>query len=72
VALAFFWIAAGAITLWAPLAAIGLVLHGVWDALHHPRAVTTRVPAWYPPLCAVYDWVLAAIFVLCWTQAGPT
>jgi len=71
VALAFFWLATGALRLWAPLAGFGLVLHGIWDLLHHPRAISTRLPVWYPPLCAVYDWVLAAIFFACWTPATP-
>jgi hypothetical protein len=72
VALAFFWLAAGAITAWAPLAGIGLVLHGVWDMAHHPRAISTKLPAWYPSLCAVYDWVLAAIFFVCWSRLPLT
>ena len=66
VALAFFWIATAALKIWPPLAGLGLVLHGLWDVLHHPRAVSTRLPRWYPPFCAVYDWVLAAIFFACW------
>jgi hypothetical protein len=70
VALLFFWIAAGAVAVWPPLAGLGLVLHGAWDLLHHPRAVTTRLPAWYPSMCAVYDWVLAAIFFVCWARLG--
>ena len=41
----------------------GYLAHGVWDALHHPRAVTTPVRGWYPPFCAVFDVVVAA-FVL--------
>jgi hypothetical protein len=71
VALAFFWVATGALKAWAPLAGLGLVLHGIWDLLHHPRAITTRLPGWYPPMCAVYDWVLAAIFFACWTSLAP-
>lgn len=45
--------------------AVGLVLHGVWDLLHHPaRKVvgTDGVPAWYVPFCAVFD-ISAAIAV---------
>jgi hypothetical protein len=70
VALAFFWLATFAITVWAPLAAIGLVAHGLWDMVHHPRGVSTRLPHWYPPACAVYDWVLAAVFLVCWGRFG--
>jgi hypothetical protein len=46
----------GASTLWL---AAGYALHGAWDLLHHPRAVPTRVAAWFPPLCAAFDFVVA-------------
>lgn len=39
--------------------ALGYVIHGVWDFLHHPKAVPTRVAAWFPPLCAAFDFVVA-------------
>lgn len=45
--------------------AVGLLLHGVWDLLHHPRhkiVGTAGVPAWYVPFCAVYD-ISAAIAI---------
>lgn len=48
---------------WFPYAiGIGLILHGVWDIAHHPNAINTNVPAWYPPLCAIYDFLLAGVF----------
>lgn len=46
--------------------AVGLLLHGVWDLLHHPAhkiAGTAGVPAWYIPFCAVYD-ISAAIAIV--------
>jgi hypothetical protein len=46
------------------LVAIGLVLHGFWDLAHRPRGVTTKLPSWYPPFCAAYDFVFAGIFLL--------
>jgi hypothetical protein len=54
----------GLLGLWqAPIfIAIGLVLHGVWDLAHRPRGITTRLPAWYPPFCAAYDFVFAGVF----------
>ena len=51
---------------WSPWfipAAYGL--HGVWDLLHH-RQISTRLPSWYPPMCAVYDWVFAAGLCVLW------
>ena len=34
-----------------------------WDLLDHPHAVPTRVAAWFPPLCAAFDFVVA-LFVI--------
>jgi hypothetical protein len=39
---------------------IGYALHGGWDWLHHVHLVPTRVSAWFPPACAVFDFVIAA------------
>lgn len=55
------------------LIAIGLIGHGIWDLAHRPRGVTTKLPAWYPPFCAAYDFVFAGIFLfLAGELAGPT
>ena len=43
--------------------AAGYAVHGAWDFLHHPRAVPTQVAAWFPPLCAAFDFVVA-LFVI--------
>ncbi|HMA17183.1 MAG TPA: DUF6010 family protein [Thermoanaerobaculia bacterium] len=43
--------------------AVGLVLHGLWDIAHRPRGITTRMPSWYPPFCAAYDFVFAGVFL---------
>jgi len=49
---------------WTPICiAIGLVLHGCWDLAHRPNVVTTRIPSWYPPFCAAFDFVFAAAFL---------
>src|SRR5215472_9189105 len=44
--------------------AAGYALHGVWDFAHHPRGVPTRVAAWFPPLCAVFDFVVAIALLI--------
>jgi hypothetical protein len=44
--------------------AVGLVLHGVWDLAHRPRGIKTKLPAWYPPFCAAYDFVFAGVFLV--------
>jgi len=46
------------------LLAIGLILHGCWDLAHRPHGIPTRLPVWYPPFCAAYDFVFAGVFLL--------
>ena len=64
VSIAVVFLVIALIGLWVlPLAVgVGLIMHGLWDIVHHPKAVTTKVPGWYPPLCAVYDFLLAGVF----------
>ncbi|NQV19989.1 MAG: hypothetical protein HQ511_01085 [Rhodospirillales bacterium] len=49
-------------SLW--ILAFGYFAHGVWDCLHHPKLITTKIAAWYPPFCAVYDWTVATFIVV--------
>jgi hypothetical protein len=44
--------------------AVGLVLHGVWDLAHRPGGIPTKLPGWYPPFCAAYDFVFAGVFLV--------
>ena len=44
---------------------LGLVLHAVWDWLHHIEVVGTRVPSYYPPVCVLVD-LLLAVFLAVW------
>lgn len=73
VSVAGFFILLAALGLWVNpyLWVLGLLLHGVWDWLHHPQGVKTRVPDYYPPLCVIVDGSLA-LFLLVWLplQAG--
>ncbi len=47
---------------WSPLwLALGVVLHGVWDLVHHTGAVEHGVRRWFPPFCAAWDWAVAAM-----------
>ena len=43
--------------------AVGYVLHGVWDYLHHPRRIRTGIRRWFPPFCATFD-LLVAVYIL--------
>jgi len=43
----------------------GYIGHGIWDWLHHTRHVRTEVVGWYPPFCAIYDF-LVGLGILFW------
>jgi hypothetical protein len=40
------------------LLGVGFIAHGIWDALHHEHHGWTRVRTYYPPFCAVADFVI--------------
>ena len=64
---ASFFIILAALGLWLSpyLWVLGLFLHGVWDWLHHPKGIQTKIPAYYPPACVMVDWSVA-VFLLIW------
>jgi len=38
----------------------GLFLHGLWDIAHHNKTFKlVKIPEWYIPFCAIYDWTIA-------------
>tara|TARA_R110002124_G_scaffold133955_7_gene296581 strand:- start:3197 stop:3610 length:414 start_codon:yes stop_codon:yes gene_type:complete len=45
---------------------VAYVAHGLWDFAHHDHSQLTKIPNWYPPFCAVYDWVFAAGLAAIW------
>ena len=46
------------------LIAYGILLHGVWDVLHHKGLVATNVPEYWPSFCFVVDVVVGLYFLL--------
>src|SRR5262245_64729321 len=42
---------------------VGLILHGLWDLAHRPHGIGTKIPSWYPPFCAAFDFVFAGVFI---------
>ena len=49
------------------LLAVGYQLHGFWDLFHHAKTGTgtvSQAQRWYPPFCAVFDWVVAISIAL--------
>ena len=70
VALAFTGAALAAAVSWPAWVAVGFAAHGLWDWAHHQQRVPTRMPRWYVPFCAVYDWVYAAGLLGIWWMKG--
>jgi hypothetical protein len=60
-ALVFIWVAQIAVREESNLLlGLGFVAHGIWDAFHHEHHGWTRVRTYYPPFCAVADFVIGA------------
>ena len=47
---------------------IGYLAHGLWDLAHHRGGPPSRIAAWWPPFCLVYDWVIAGAVCLRWLR----
>jgi hypothetical protein len=70
------FIAAALAGLWVTpwILPVAWAAHGIWDYAHHQGSKLASVPSrlaaiplWYPPLCAVLDWVVAASLVAMWS-----
>lgn len=60
-ALAFLWVAQIGIREESNLLlGLGFVAHGLWDVFHHEGRGWARVRTYYPPFCAVADFVIGA------------
>lgn len=46
------------------LLAAGYLAHGLWDIVHGPRGIHTRIPWWYAPLCIGFDTVVGAYLLI--------
>ena len=65
VALVFYLIAVIGYSKNNSLIAYGIVLHGIWDILHHNASfVKTDIPTYYPIFCLIADLLLGAYFFL--------
>ncbi len=63
VGLAIFATALAGLWYSSALLAVGYVAHGAWDFFHHPHRAGAEAGKSFPPLCWVFDWVVAA-FIL--------
>ncbi len=61
------FVAMGIFGLWISpwVLVIGLFLHGLWDIAHHnSSSKLVKIPQWYIPFCATYDWVIGIYLIL--------
>lgn len=64
VALVFYFMALTGYTRNNKLIAIGIILHGVWDILHHNKfLIGTDVPVYWPSFCLTIDLVDGLYFL---------
>ncbi|WP_051952792.1 DUF6010 family protein [Methylocapsa aurea] len=72
IAAAFGFLAAALAGLWLNvwIVPIAYVLHGAWDYAHHQGSKLVTIPVWYPPFCAIYDFVAALGLAAMWTLRG--
>lgn len=70
VGVALLFVAAALAGLWLTPWVIPLAFaaHGLWDVAHHRAGPLVAVPRWYPPFCAVFDWVFGAGLVALWSR----
>ncbi|HZM08448.1 MAG TPA: DUF6010 family protein [Methylocella sp.] len=73
---AIVFIVAALAAIWSALWIIpfAYVVHGIWDHAHHQGlklaslySKFVSIPAWYPPFCAVYDWVAVVSLAVIWS-----
>lgn len=63
VTLVFYFIAIVGYSRNSALIAFGILLHGIWDILHHKALlVRTDIPDYWPVYCLVTDIILAVYF----------
>jgi hypothetical protein len=62
VALFFYFLALTGCMKNSLLIAYGIMLHGVWDVLHHKGLVATSIPGYWPSFCLVVD-VITGLYI---------
>jgi hypothetical protein len=51
----------------------GILLHGVWDLLHHHGfVIKTTIPNYWPPYCSVIDIIWGVYFILYFKKQAIT
>jgi membrane protease YdiL (CAAX protease family) len=64
VALIFYFIAVFGYSRNNSLIAYGIILHGIWDILHHKQSlIKTDIPNYWPLYCLIADFILGGYFL---------
>ena len=64
-AMIFYFIALIGYRKYPALLAYGIILHGVWDILHHHSAIIpTYIPSYWPLFCIVVDIITGIYFLM--------
>jgi len=65
VALIFYFIAVTGYVKNLNLIAYGIMLHGVWDILHHNGIlISTNIPVYWPTFCSIIDLIWGIYFLI--------
>ena len=72
---AIVFIAAALAAIWSTpwIIPFAYVVHGIWNYAHLQGLKLASlyskfvIPAWYPPFCAVYDWVAVVSLAVIWS-----
>lgn len=67
IATVFAFFAAIALATAPALLPAGYIAHGLWDAAHHRHRISTDLPRWYIPFCALYDIITGLGLWLIWS-----
>ena len=69
VALIFYFIAVTGYVKNLNLIAYGIILHGVWDIMHHNGVlIATNIPVYWPTFCSIIDLIWGIYFLIIFKQ----
>jgi len=71
-ALALFFVAIIGYTRYNLLIAYGIVIHGLWDILHHNGIpIQTDIPGYWPTFCFLIDIIDGVFFIFLFRKQNP-
>lgn len=73
VALIFYFIAVTGYAKNLNLIAYGIMLHGVWDIMHHNGVlIATNIPVYWPTYCSIIDIIWGIYFLIIFKKQNST